>query len=343
MKQIRFRLLAAFLLLSSLPLAADTFYFPWEYNKLYNEKVTIELELDSLRIRYRNETENSKKEKSSLEGRIKAFEELLAGEKSFREKDKELHQDQIKALENQIALLKTKSGNKEKELIEENEKQSKKYQDTIAELRSELEKEKLGCIRKLDELKREYESKIAGLESQIQRLNDQIAKLENLSENQKRELTRLAEQANELESKLSGEISKGQIRLRRSHNRLVIQLDDQISFDSGSAELKKQIFPALEKIKEILGNYQGNLIIVEGHTDNIPIRTKKFQDNWQLSAERALSVLRFLLDSKKLDARQFSVAGYGEHQPIVSNETPENRSLNRRVDIVLEPQSGKSH
>lgn len=343
MKQIHFRLLAFFLLSSALPVSADVFYFPWEYNKLYNEKVTLELELDSLRLRYRNESENSKKEKLALDGRIQTLEEQLAQEKSFREKDKNLYAEQNKALENQIAVLKTKSGNKEKELIEEHEKQSKKYQDIIAELRSELEKEKIDCIRKMDEQKRDYESKIAGLEARIQALNDQISKLENLSENQKRELDRLSEQANELESKLSGEIAKGQIRVKRFHNRLVINIDDQISFDSGSADLKKQIFPALEKIKEILADYPGNLIIVEGHTDNIPIRTKKFQDNWQLSSERALSVLRFLLESKKLDGRHFSVAGYGEHQPIVSNDTAENRSLNRRVDIVLEPQSGKNH
>ncbi len=343
MKQIYFRLFSLILLSVSLPLSADTFYFPWEYNKLYNEKVTLELELDSLRLRYRNESEISKKDKLALDARIKSLEEQLAGEKSFREKDRDLHAEQIKALENQIALLKAKGSNKEKELIEENEKQSKKYQDLIAELRAELEKEKLGCIRKMDELKRDYESKIAGLEARIQSLNDQISKLENLSENQKRELNRLSEQANELESKLSGEIAKGQIRVKRFHNRLVINIDDQISFDSGSAELKKQIFPALDKIKEILGHYPGNLIIVEGHTDNIPIRTKKFNDNWQLSTERALSVLRYLLESKVVDGRNFSAAGYGEHQPIVSNDSPENRSLNRRVDIVLEPQSGNRH
>ncbi|TGJ99188.1 endoflagellar motor protein [Leptospira semungkisensis] len=343
MKQFFFRLTPIILLAVSLPVFSDAFYFPWEYNKLYNEKVTLELELDSLKIRYRNESENSKKEKASLDGKIKSLEDQLANERSFREKDKDMYADLIRALENQIALLKTKSSSKEKELIEENERQSKKYQDLVNDLRSQLEKEKLNCIQKMDDMKREYESKIASLEARIQSLTDQISKLENLSENQKRELNRLSEQANELESKLSGEIAKGQIRVKRFHNRLVINIDDQISFDSGSADLKKQIFPALDKIKEILGNYPGNLIIVEGHTDNIPIRNKKFQDNWQLSTERALSVVRFLLESKNLDGRNFSVAGYGDHQPIVSNDTAENRSLNRRVDIVLEPQSGKSH
>ncbi|EMO91407.1 OmpA family protein [Leptospira noguchii] len=317
--------------------SADVFYYPWEYNKVYNEKITLEIELDSLRTRYRNETENSKKERLEFDSKIRSLEELLSREKEFRVKDNDLNVEKIKVLENQISILKAKSSNKEKELIDENERQSKKFRDLIDNLKEDLEKERANCQNKTEALQKEYEKKISDLEGRILVLNDEISKLKHLSENQKKELDRLSDQANELESKLTDEIKKGQIRLKRFHNRLVINIDDKISFDSGSADLKKQIFPALDKIKEILGNYPGNLIIIEGHTDNIPIRTKKFSDNWQLSGERALSVLHYFLESKILDPRNFSLAGYGEFQPIVSNDTPENRALNRRVDIVVVP------
>ncbi|EMO41401.1 OmpA family protein [Leptospira noguchii] len=317
--------------------SADVFYYPWEYNKVYNEKITLEIELDSLRTRYRNETENSKKERLEFDSKIRSLEELLSREKEFRDKDNDLNVEKIKVLENQISILKAKSSNKEKELIDENERQSKKFRDLIDNLKEDLEKERANCQKKTEALQKEYEKKISDLEGRILILNDEISKLKHLSENQKKELDRLSDQANELESKLTDEIKKGQIRLKRFHNRLVINIDDKISFDSGSADLKKQIFPALDKIKEILGNYPGNLIIIEGHTDNIPIRTKKFSDNWQLSGERALSVLHYFLESKILDPRNFSLAGYGEFQPIVSNDTPENRALNRRVDIVVVP------
>ncbi|AKH77221.1 OmpA family protein [Leptospira interrogans] len=317
--------------------SADVFYYPWEYNKVYNEKITLEIELDSLRTRYRNETENSKKERLEFDSKIRSLEELLSREKEFRAKDNDLNIEKIKVLENQIAVLKTKSSNKEKELIDENEKQSKKFRDLIDGLKENLERERENCQKKTEALQKEYERKISDLESRILVLNDEISKLKHLSENQKKELDRLSDQANELENKLTDEIKKGQIRLKRFHDRLVINIDDKISFDSGSADLKKQILPALDKIKEILGNYPGNLIIIEGHTDNVPIRTKKFSDNWQLSGERALSVLHYFLESKILDPRNFSLAGYGEFQPIVSNDTPENRALNRRVDIVVVP------
>ncbi|WP_000223219.1 OmpA family protein, partial [Leptospira interrogans] len=292
---------------------------------------------DSLRTRYRNETENSKKERLEFDSKIRSLEELLSREKEFRAKDNDLNIEKIKVLENQIAVLKTKSSNKEKELIDENEKQSKKFRDLIDGLKEDLERERENCQKKTEALQKEYERKISDLESRILVLNDEISKLKHLSENQKKELDRLSDQANELENKLTDEIKKGQIRLKRFHDRLVINIDDKISFDSGSADLKKQILPALDKIKEILGNYPGNLIIIEGHTDNVPIRTKKFSDNWQLSGERALSVLHYFLESKILDPRNFSLAGYGEFQPIVSNDTPENRALNRRVDIVVVP------
>lgn len=317
--------------------SADVFYYPWEYNKVYNEKITLEIELDSLRTRYRNETENSKKERIEFDSKIRSLEELLSREKEFRAKDNDLNVEKIKVLENQITVLKTKSSNKEKELIDENEKQSKKFRDLIDGLKEDLERERENCQKKTEALQKEYERKISDLESRILVLNDEISKLKHLSENQKKELDRLSDQANELENKLTDEIKKGQIRLKRFHDRLVINIDDKISFDSGSADLKKQILPALDKIKEILGNYPGNLIIIEGHTDNVPIRTKKFSDNWQLSGERALSVLHYFLESKILDPRNFSLAGYGEFQPIVSNDTPENRALNRRVDIVVVP------
>jgi len=149
-------------------------------------------------------------------------------------------------------------------------------------------------------------------------------------------------QADELEKQLADEIRKGEIRLKRFHDKLVINIDDRISFDSGSAELKKEILPALGKITRILGDFPEYNIVVEGHTDNVPIRTRQFRDNWQLSTERALAVLNYVLNQdRKLNQARFSAAGYAEFNPIVSNDSAANRALNRRVDIVVIPRAGK--
>ena len=97
----------------------------------------------------------------------------------------------------------------------------------------------------------------------------------------------------------------------------------------------------LDKIAKILSDYPENNIVVEGHTDNVPIKTKRFRDNWELSTERALAVLHYLLRNTNLDPVRFAAAGYGEYQPIVSNDTPANKALNRRVDIVVIPRMSK--
>ncbi len=189
----------------------------------------------------------------------------------------------------------------------------------------------------MEELKKNYSDIISKLNATIANLNNELSSLKKLTQAQKEELERMSDQANELEKKLSEEIKLGQIRLKKFHNKLIINLDDRISFDSGSSDLKKEILPALDKITEILAKYPENTIMIEGHTDNIPIKSRKFRDNWQLSTERALSVLNYILQEKKLNKTRFGAAGYGEFHPIVANDTPENRALNRRVDIVLIP------
>ncbi|HSQ33995.1 MAG TPA: OmpA family protein, partial [Peptostreptococcaceae bacterium] len=76
-------------------------------------------------------------------------------------------------------------------------------------------------------------------------------------------------------------------------------------------------------------------IVIEGHTDNIPIKSSKYGSNWELSTQRAVSVVRFFVEQKGMSPTQFSATGYGEYKPLVDNKTPENRAKNRRVDIVI--------
>jgi chemotaxis protein MotB len=318
-------------------LEADLFYWPGEYNAIYNEKVALELELKTLKRQFTNE-------RSALEGRIKELEtniedlnnRLELSEKN-RAEEARAFQTRIKELENVRDILKKTGSQREKELIDENKALQKKCMEETDKLRGELQKERESRVEELRQLKANYENRISELESLISNLKAELSEIKKLSESQKRELDRMSAQANELEKQLSEEIKRGEIRLKRLHEKLIINIDDRISFDSGSAELKKEVLNALGKVAEILSNYPENRIVIEGHTDNVPISTKRFRDNWQLSTERALAVLSYLLKNTKLDPVRFSAAGYGEYQPIVSNDTPANRGLNRRVDIIVIP------
>ncbi len=312
-------------------------YSAKEYNNLYNEKTAVELEIRSLKRQMRNSESNYETKIKDLESRISKLNETIAGLEKQSASDNEACKKRTAELEKTISILQQKSGDREKDLIEENKKNIAAYDEQLKKLRKELSDQKERHLAELSELKKNYDSKIIELQNRINTLTDELSSLKELTKSQKKELERMSDQANELEKQLSREIKDGQIRLKKFHDRLVINIDDKISFDSGSAELKKEILPAFDKIAKIISDYPENRIMIEGHTDNIPIKTYLFPDNWQLSTQRALSVLRYIIERHKVDKSRFAAAGYGEFNPIVQNNTPENRALNRRVDIILIP------
>jgi chemotaxis protein MotB len=117
---------------------------------------------------------------------------------------------------------------------------------------------------------------------------------------------------------------------------IVVTFPDAVLFTSGSADIKPEAFGVLGKLSKSLNTVPGR-IIIEGHTDNVPISTGKYASNWELSTARAASVLHFFI-TKGVDPNRFSIAGYGEYRPLASNETEDERAKNRRVEIVIASQ-----
>jgi chemotaxis protein MotB len=121
-----------------------------------------------------------------------------------------------------------------------------------------------------------------------------------------------------------------------------ITLPDTLMFDSGKADLKSGVKATLDKIAAVLNkDYAGDKIRVEGHTDNQPISktSKNWDDNWELSTNRSLAVLRYLT-SKGIDSKRVYAAGYSYFKPVAANDTAAGRAKNRRVVIVVYPQRG---
>ena len=138
------------------------------------------------------------------------------------------------------------------------------------------------------------------------------------------------------------EIADKQVRLERMEKGLVITFVADILFDSGKAKLKSKTYSILDKVARVLKeDVPENNIGIEGHTDNEPIKYSGWKSNWELSSARALSVLHYLLDRKKIAPRRLSAIGYGEHRPVASNANAEGRQLNRRVEIVILPKITK--
>jgi chemotaxis protein MotB len=141
----------------------------------------------------------------------------------------------------------------------------------------------------------------------------------------------------EIESQLDDANIELEITAEVINRGLLIRFPDNALFDSGRADLKEPAMEALTVIGNILLDdpFTERVISVEGHTDNVPMSSAEFPSNWELSTTRATNVIRYFLDEVGIEPKRLSASGYGEYYPIATNETPEGRSQNRRVDIVV--------
>jgi len=136
--------------------------------------------------------------------------------------------------------------------------------------------------------------------------------------------------------KLRAMIDAGQLKVVTRDGRMLIALPDDVLFDSGKAEVKAQGQEALAKVAQVLAAIPDRHFLVAGHTDNVPIHSSRYRSNWDLSAARAIEVTLFLV-SKGMKPQVLAAAGFGEFDPVAANDTPEHRTLNRRIEIVLQP------
>ncbi|SHI59884.1 chemotaxis protein MotB [Clostridium amylolyticum] len=124
------------------------------------------------------------------------------------------------------------------------------------------------------------------------------------------------------------------VEVKEDERGIIIQLKDNILFDSGRADLIEGSRGVLEKISGLMSTFP-NKIIIEGHTDNVPIKNSKYDSNWELSTSRAVNVVRYFIEEKHQDPTRFAAAGYGEYKPIADNSAQSGRDQNRRVNILI--------
>jgi chemotaxis protein MotB len=131
-------------------------------------------------------------------------------------------------------------------------------------------------------------------------------------------------------------VSSGKLKIRVVRGRMVVEMASSILFPSGKSKLHEEGEIALAELAGILRTIRDRDFQVAGHTDNVPIRTRQFPSNWELSAARAVSVVKFLQESGVKPAHM-SASGYAEYQPAANNDTTEGKAENRRIEIVLMP------
>lgn len=127
------------------------------------------------------------------------------------------------------------------------------------------------------------------------------------------------------------------ISVEMKNGKVYVSLSDKLLFKSGSAAIEEKGLDAIRTLAEVLLKNADIDVLIEGHTDNIPIKTAKYEDNWALSADRALSIVRLLSVTHGVNPKRLEAAGRGEFYPKASNDTPEGRAKNRRTEIILSP------
>lgn len=145
-------------------------------------------------------------------------------------------------------------------------------------------------------------------------------------------------QIQEVLNKFNKEISfKDKLTATPTDQGVVITIADSLVFESGRADVRQEVLPVLESLADVLTDptYRVKEVRVQGHTDNVPIRSPIFPSNWELSAVRAVIVTRVLTELYHVPADRLSAAGFAETRPVADNLTPDNRAKNRRVELLV--------
>jgi chemotaxis protein MotB len=210
--------------------------------------------------------------------------------------------------------------------------------DKIKELESQL--------GMLDETARSKESELGKIRGEKAATESELGKVRGQKEATEKELAELRRQKEAaekriaqykaLQEKFRALVDTGKLQVVFRNGQMTLKLPSGILFPSGSDELSKSGQAALGEVVKVLMQFKDRRFVVAGHTDNQPIRTAKFRNNWYLSTARANSVVQYMI-KERFPAKNLAAAGYGEFDPVARNDTDASRELNRRIEIILVP------
>ncbi|MEW5736402.1 MAG: OmpA family protein [Thermodesulfobacteriota bacterium] len=211
----------------------------------------------------------------------------------------------------------------------------KKNVECEASLRDQVQKNRL-LAQERDDL----ENANVNLNYKLEELKEELGKKSTVIETQTKTIDTLNATRTKIEDELKGEIQSKEVLISEMEGKLKVTFVDKILFDSGSAEINRKGQELLLRISKTLTENPDQEILVEGHTDDVPISPKlqvRFPTNWELSTARATSVVRFLAEQGKVAPERLSAAGYSFYKPVADNGTLEGRAQNRRIELILVP------
>lgn len=196
-----------------------------------------------------------------------------------------------------------------------------------------IQDEKAALINENESVQRDLSSLSASskmtIADQAKRLND----LQTMIQSQKDVMTRLK---NSIAAALVN-YKADELFVYIKDGAVYVSLEEKLLFKSGSAVVDPKGKEALKSLSQVINNTPDITVMIEGHTDNVPIKTQLFKDNWDLSTARAVSIVRILTEENGFDPNRITASGRGQFHPVKTNETLEGRAGNRRTEIILSP------
>ena len=212
--------------------------------------------------------------------------------------------------------------------IAELEKIEAEKKKAISDLEAELAKMR-GELDTTTKTKEEELSRVRGEKEATQ------AELDELRRQRDAQEKRLAAYR-ELQAKFRSLVDSGKLQIGFRNGQMVVKLPSSILFASGASELSDAGKSALADVVKVLLEFKDRRFLIAGHTDNVPIKTRKFPNNWVLSTARAVSVLEFMI-AQGMPPAALGAAGYADQDPVAPNDSEPNKELNRRIEIILVP------
>jgi len=263
----------------------------------------------------------------------------------------------IKILEDELEALEIETAQTEKsykQLSDEYADLSRRYEDlqqTQDAILTGHTRETRRLLTELQNTQKDLQLKEERLEELEQNVSDRMHELEKLrsqlNERNQRliELERILYAKDSLMKALKNSIAEALYGFRQEglsvsvrNGKVYVSMEEKLLFKTGSIEVDPRGASALQRLAPILENNPDIFITVEGHTDDVPVRSNpSYHDNWDLSVKRATSVVRILLDNSSIDPGRLIASGRGEYLPLEEGKTPEARQKNRRTEIILTP------
>ncbi len=236
----------------------------------------------------------------------------------------------IAALEAEVAKLNADMAERDRKLQEATTTQADltKKVDDLTLMNAELSERLRKAGQSVEQLATERGSLSSAL-AETRRKLEELARLQAAAEAR-------AAQFRDLQAKLQKLIDAGELEVVMRSGRMILALPNDVLFDSGKTDIKPVGRQTIAKVAAVLKTMGDRKFQVAGHTDNVKIQSARFPSNWELSTARAVEVTKLLISSG-MDPQSLSAAGYAELDPVASNDTPEGRQKNRRIEISLVP------